>query len=284
MQIDGAYEWWGGRASLVVTDGAGHDMALPDNVRYYMIPGAQHGGGAGVTTGSVTQPAAGSTCQYAPSPVNETPVERALIPALENWVVKNATPPPSQYPTVASGQLVASDRTSVGFPDLSHVTVPDGAAATPIALSFTYTGNVNQLFVTDYSNAAPAPNLLKQYTVLVPKVDSNGNETSGVRVPEVAAPVATYTSWNVRGVGHAIGDVCTYIGSTIPFATSPATRAATDPRTTLATLYTGRADYQSKVGAAADALVAQGYLSALDSTNVYKAGAASISTALIPAP
>src|SRR5205085_6508905 len=143
----------------------GHDLTLPANVRYYMIPGAQHGGGAGVTTGTVSQPAAGSTCKYATSPVNETPVERALIPALENWVVKNTAPPASQYPTVASGQLVPPDQTSVGFPDLSNVTVPDGAAATPTALSFTYTGSVNQLFVTDYSNAAPAPNLAKQYTV-----------------------------------------------------------------------------------------------------------------------
>jgi hypothetical protein len=284
MQIDGSYEWWGGRASLVVTDGTGHDLTLPANVRYYMIPGAQHGGGAGVTTGVVTQPAAGSTCQYAPSPVNETPVERALIPALENWVVKGTTPPASQYPTVASGQLVVPDQALVGFPDLSNVTVPNGAAATATPLSFTYTGKVNQLFVTDYSNAAPAANLTKEYTVLVPKVDSNGNETSGVRVPEVVAPVATYTSWNVRGTGHAAGDVCTFVGSTVPFATSPATKAATDPRTTLSTLYTGRADYQGKVAAAADALVSQGYLTTLDATNVYKAGAASISTALIPAP
>jgi len=284
MQIDGSYEWWGGRASLVVTDGAGHDLTLPTNVRYYMIPGAQHGGGAGVTTGIVTQPAAGSTCQFASSPVNETPVERALIPALENWVVKGTVPPPSQYPTAASGQLVAPDQVSTGFPNLSTVTVPNGAAATPTPLTFTYTGNVNQLFVTDYTNAAPSVNLAKQYTVLVPKVDGNGNETTGVRVPEVAAPLATYTSWNVRGAGHAVGEVCQFTGSTVPFATSPATKAPSDPRTTLSTLYTGRADYQSKVAAAADALVAQGYLTALDATNVYKAGAANISPALIPTP
>ena len=47
MQIDGSYEWWGGRGSLVVTDGAGRDLALPENVRYYLVAGAQHGGGPG---------------------------------------------------------------------------------------------------------------------------------------------------------------------------------------------------------------------------------------------
>ena len=284
MQIDGSFEWWGGRASLVVTDGAGRDITLPDNVRYYLIAGTQHGGGAGVTTGIVTQPAAGSVCQFAASPVSQAAAERALVPAMENWVVKNTAPPPSQDPTVASGNLVASDRTSVGFPDLSNVMVPNGAGATPTALSLAYTGQVNQLFVTDYTNAAPVADLTKQYTLLVPKVDANGNETSGIRMPEVSVPLATYAGWNLRAAGHAAPENCTFIGSTIPFAVSPATKAASDPRTTLAALYTGRADYQAKFGAAADALVTQGFLTTLDATNVYKAGAANVSTALIPAP
>ena len=31
MQVDGSFEWWGGRASLVVTDGQAHDLTLPTN-------------------------------------------------------------------------------------------------------------------------------------------------------------------------------------------------------------------------------------------------------------
>jgi hypothetical protein len=284
MQVDGSFEWWGGRASLVVTDGAGHDITLPDNVRYYLVSGTQHGGGAGVSTGIVTEPAAGSMCQFASSPVSQTPVERALIPQLEDWIVHGTTPPASQYPTVASGNLVPSDQASVNFPDLSNVMVPSGAAATPTALSLGYTGNVNQLFVTDYSNAVPVADLTKQYTVLVPKVDADGNETSGIRMPELAVPLATYAGWNLRGTGHSVGQGSSSTGSAIPFAVSPATKAAGDPRTTLATLYTGRADYQSKFATATDALVAEGFLTALDATNVYKAGSANISTSLITAP
>jgi hypothetical protein len=232
MQIDGAFEWWGGRASLVVTDGAGHDVALPDNVRYYLVAGTQHGGGAGITSGVVTQPAAGSMCQFAPSPVSETPVERALIPALETWVVNNIAPPPSQYPTVASGDLVPSDRASIGFPDLSAVIAPSGATATPTPLSVAYTGAVNQLFVTDYSAAAPRPDLNKRYVVLEPRVDANGNETSGVRMPELSTPLATYTGWNLRAAGHAAPENCFYTGSAIPLAISAAAKARGDPRAT----------------------------------------------------
>ena len=283
MQVDGSFEWWGGRASLVVTDGAAHDVKLPDNVRYYLVAGTQHGGGGGVSTGVVTQQSAGHMCQFAPSPVSLTPVERALIPALERWVVKGALPPASRYPTVKAGTLVAPDPASIGFPDLSNVSVPSGAAATPTAVSLAYHGLVNQLFLTDYRKATPVVDLGRQYAVLVPKVDANGNETAGLQMPELAVPLATYAGWNLRGQGHAMGEGCSTAGSAIPFAVSPATKAATDTRTTLAQLYTGRGDYQARFGAATDELVEHGYLTPQDAANLYKAGAAHVSSALIPA-
>jgi hypothetical protein len=37
MQICGEFERWGGGASLVVTNGAGKDLTLPPNVRYYLV-------------------------------------------------------------------------------------------------------------------------------------------------------------------------------------------------------------------------------------------------------
>jgi len=283
MQVDGSFEWWGGRASLVVTDGAGHDAALPDNVRYYLVAGTQHGDGGGVSTGLAWQPGAMTRCLLAPSPVSETPVERALIPALEAWIVKGRRPPASRYPTVASGGLAAPDRLATGFPDLSGASVPYGVNAVPAPLNLTRYGAVNQLFVTDYSGPAPAADLARAYRQLVPKVDANGNETGGIRMPEVAVPVATYAGWNVRASSRAAGESCGMSGAAIPFAVSPAARSAADPRSTLAQLYTGRADYSARFGAAADALASRGYLLAQDVTAA-KAGAASISPALIPAP
>jgi len=279
MQIDGSYEWWGGRASLVVTDGAGRDLTLPDNVRYYMVAGTQHAGGAGVTTGIVTQPAAGSTCQFAASPVSMGPPERALLFALDNWVSKGTAPPASRYPTVASGQAVVP--AALGFPNLGALTVPNGAAATPLALSVSGTAPVNQLFVTDYRNPAPVADLNRQYTLLVPKVDANGNEASGIVMPELAAPVATYAAWNLRSAGHAIGENCISTGSALPFAVNPAAKNAADPRTTLAQLYPTRNDYYTKFDAATDALLAAGLFTAVDAAN-YKAGARTLSSALVP--
>ena len=282
MQIDGSFEWWAGRASLAVTDGAGHDVALPENVRYYMVAGTQHGGGPGVSTGIVTQPGVGAGCQVAPSPVSELPVERALIPALENWIARGVQPPASQYPTVAAGTLVAPSQS--GFPDLSDISVPSGAAATPVALSLASHGVANWLALTDYSDATPVVDATRTYKIRVPKVDADGNEIAGILMPEVAVPVATYAGWNVRQQGHAAGESCGTSGAAIPFAVSPATKAAKDSRKTLAQLYRGRADYQARFGAAADALVARGFLTAADAANIYRKGAAAISPGLIPAP
>jgi hypothetical protein len=281
MQIDGGFEWWGGRASLVVTDGAGRDLTLPSNVRYYLIPGTQHGGSAGVTTGILTQPVAGSMCQFVTSPVSEGPPERALAVAMDNWVSKGTQPPASRYPSVGSGTLVAPTATAMGFPDLSAVTVPNGAAGTPTSLSLSGVGLPNLLFVTDYSNAIPVVNTSKQYTLLVPKVDSNGNETSGIVMPELAAPLGTYAGWNLRGNGHAVGEGCSSTGLAIPFAVNPAAKNPSDPRQTLTDLYSNRADYLAKFGAATDALVAAGLFTPVDAAN-WKNNATQLSTSLMP--
>ncbi len=282
MQVDGSYEWWGGRASLVVTDGAGRDLALPDNVRYYLIPGTGHGGGAGVGSGVFTQPAAGATCRFGNSTVPMGEVERALVPALEAWVVRNTAPPASSYPTVAAGTAVLPTMAAVGFPDLSAISVPNGATATPLALSVPL-ARPSQVFVTDASTAAPAVDVTQAPTVLVPRVDANGNETGGLRMPEIVAPLATFTGWNVRGEGHAAGESCASSGSAVPLAVSAATRAPGDPRAALSDLYSGRADYLARFGASVDALAAGGYLDPLDAV-AYKARAAGVSTTLLPAP
>jgi hypothetical protein len=133
MQLDGEFEWWGARASLVVTDGKGNDIGLPDSVRYYLVPGTQHGGGGGVTTGLVSLPAPGSQCLLPTSPVAEAPVWRALVPALIGWVAGDTAPPPSQYPTVAAGTAVTPEAT--GFPDLGHAMVPSGGKPVPLRLA-----------------------------------------------------------------------------------------------------------------------------------------------------
>src|SRR5439155_15191801 len=98
--------------------------------------------------------------------------------------------------------------------------------------------------------------------LLVPQVDEDGNERSGIRVPDVAVPLATYTGWNFRNAAiGASGELVSLLGSSIPFpATRAAREAAHDPRRSIEERYRSKADYLAQVERAADALVKAGYL------------------------
>src|SRR6185436_3453127 len=98
--------------------------------------------------------------------------------------------------------------------------------------------------------------------LLVPQVDEDGNERSGIRLPDVAVPLATYTGWNFRKpeIG-APGELVSLLGSSIPFpATRAAREAARDPRRSIEERYGSRDEYLARVEQAAEALVKAGYL------------------------
>ena len=85
---------------------------------------------------------------------------------------------------------------------------------------------------------------------------------AGIRLPDVAVPLATYTGWNFRvpSIGSP-GELVSLLGSSIPFAPTRAARdTAKDPRPSIEERYATRDDYLAKVRQAADALVLRGYL------------------------
>jgi hypothetical protein len=95
------------------------------------------------------------------------------------------------------------------------------------------------------------------YVTHVSAVDDDGNERAGIRPPELLAPLATFTGWNLRHPEQgAPGDLMSMMGSTVPFATTAVERARTgDPRPSLAERYGTRATYLERVAAvAADAV------------------------------
>jgi hypothetical protein len=112
------------------------------------------------------------------------------------------------------------------------------------------------------------------YAVLVPAVDTDGNDLGGVRAPMVTAPLATYTAWNLRARGNAAGALHEYTGSTIPFAETEAERAATgDPRPSIEARYGDAVGYVAAITAAAEVLVAQRLMLAEDIPRVTRAAA-----------
>jgi len=98
--------------------------------------------------------------------------------------------------------------------------------------------------------------------LLVPQVDADGNELSGIRLPNVAVPVATYTGWNFRS--PSIGqpeELLPLTGSFMPFPVTKAAREqAHDARISIEERYGSRAQYERLVMDAATKLVQQRYL------------------------
>ena len=114
--------------------------------------------------------------------------------------------------------------------------------------------------------ALPARFTGAPYPSRVSAVDADGNETGGVRMPDVSVPVATHTGFNPRHhEGGGEGQILEYLGSTVPFPRTAAERAAaSDPRPSLAERYASRDAYLAAVRGAAERLVEGRYLLAGD--------------------
>ena len=228
-----AVEYWGqGRmAAMTHTSLDGKkDAAIPENVRIYLLAGTQHGEAA-----FPPQPGAG---QQFPNPTPQVAVMHALLRASHQWVANGTAPPRSRYPRLDDGTLVPVS--ALAFPVLAGVGDPrtiEGPAA-----------------VRD-GRAVDIP-------FLVSRVDGDGNDAGGIRVPEVAVPLATTTGWNFRSprVGNP-STIYALLGSYIPFAATRAERMTRqDPRLSIEERYAGREDYLRKIRAAAAELIKGRYL------------------------
>jgi hypothetical protein len=120
------------------------------------------------------------------------------------------------------------------------------------------------------------PRLGNVYPALVPAVDADGNDRAGIRLPEIAAPLATETGWNWRhprtGAPDALVGV---VGSYLPFARTRAERERDgDPRLSVEERYRSRDEYLGRVAVAALGLVRERFLLARDVPRVLERAAA----------
>jgi hypothetical protein len=113
------------------------------------------------------------------------------------------------------------------------------------------------------------------YDVRVPRVDAVGIDQGGLELPEVAAPTATLTGWNLQAEPYTVGDLCGLSGMQVPLAHTADDLAEGDARPTLQDLYSTHDGYVQAVRAAADALVADRLLLAADARSAVQAAYAS---------
>jgi hypothetical protein len=237
-------EYWQTGESLVTTDAASqHDGTPPDNVRIYHFAGTQHIFGNTMPKG---------VCAMPPTRVDYRPLLRGVLMNLDRWVKDGAPPPASRYPRIDDGSLVAMIKLPTAIPGftLSHGPNP----------------KIRLDYGPDYAKGIVAkvlPVTLKEsYKTLVPNVDADGNETSGIRLPDITVPTGTATGWNMRAKdAGGDGEMCYLDGAFVAFAKSKAERESKgDPRPSLAERYRDHADYAERVQKAAAALEHDGYL------------------------
>lgn len=237
-----SYEYWGRSAALIhISPDAKRDAVLADTTRIYMFAGGQH------------SPAAKPTQTVTLNPTNPNDYRwslRALLVAMDAWVKNNTAPPDSAYPRIADGTLVAPD--AVHFPAVPGQHVP---AYPKLALRFDFGPD----FATGRVASIQPPRVGDAFPVRVPQSDADGIDLGGIRMPEVAVPVATYTGWNPRAPSIGAPDqLYAMAGSFIPLPlTEQQARASHDPRQPIASRYPNRDAYLAKVKEAAQSLVAK---------------------------
>lgn len=242
FEVNSENEYWSKNMALLHVDAAGRDIGEPDNVRAYLVASTPHGGGV---------PNSGKGyCRLERNPLVGNAVLRALLVDMDEWASKDVAPPPSRLPRRADGTLTTSAQGDVGYPPIPNVT---------------YNGRMHTGDLWDFGPDAAKgilttlpPRLVgTPYPALVPKTDGDGNDVAGIRLPEIAVPVATYNGWGQR----ASGDGCDHYGQVIPFAATKSERlAANDPRPSLEERYATHDDYVAAVTAAAEKLKAERFL------------------------
>lgn len=241
-------EYWSRAASLLHTDVEGaKDLALPEDIRVYLVAGAQHLGKSDGTPG---------ICQHPRNTLDDRgPVLRALLLRLVEWVAEGKAPPPSRHPRLADGTLVDTDAWREAFPKIPGHQLP-ALAYQPPRLDF------GPRFHSEGIADIVPPKRGAPYRALVPAVDADGNETSGIVLPEVAVPLGTHTGWNLRAPGVGAETMLSPLdGMFLPFAKTREERVKSgDPRLSLEERYRDRADYLGRLTEAALKLRAEGFL------------------------
>lgn len=240
------YEYWGRNAALIHTslDG-GRDLELGPEVRSYHFASTQH----------FVEP-------FPPRPVGTrhpgNPADflwslRALLLAMDSWITDGKEPPPSRVPRLADSSLVALE--DYRFPEIPGVEVPTIAHGT---WRLDFGPRFRSEGIVDHQ----PPRVGAPFSILVPQADADGNESAGIRLPQIEVPLATYTPWNFRS--EAIGapqELANFRGAYLPFAVTEAERRRTgDPRPSLEERYASRDEYLGRYARAAMDLAKEGLL------------------------
>ena len=242
-------DYWERRGSLVHTDPLGNDIEDHKNSRIYLLS-CTH------SNETYNHNLLTSTYKHNINPINISPLLRALIDILDDWADNNITPPDSRIPTQDNATAEIANPITTRFPHIPNVVFPK---------------TINLLKILNHgrdfdngiiSKHTPDEDTHKAYTLLIPKIDDDGNEISGIHTPYSQVPKATFTGWNF----------CTYdkeeqylpaglIGSFFPFAKTTHEREISgDSRPSIEERYHSNLNYIRCIAVAVNILLNERFL------------------------
>jgi len=215
MVINSSTDYWTRAASLLHTDVEGkEDAAIDPSFRIYLLSGRAHTEGR---TGIVG---------------------RALLVALDKWISEGITPPDSMIPRIADGTLVDLPTFKKNSPRIPDKILPSSYYR-PIRL------DPGRRWRTEGIADNVPPRQGPCYVTLVPQVDTDGNDIAGVRLPDVAVPLASFIGWNQRSLDYS-NTLSRNAGNVWPFAITQAERIKNgDTRRSILERYPTKTEYLS---------------------------------------
>jgi len=246
-------EYWRADCSLIHTDPSGsRDVEPPDEERIYLVAGHQHGTGLPQVNDTTPIGARGANNFNV---VDGSTAIRAFLINLDRWASQGIEPPPSTFPRLADGTAVPREAILEQLQ-----TVPGLALLDPAVLP-----RMRRLDLgpdTEHGIAEVPAKTGEPFVSYAPAVDADGNEITGIRLPDLTVPTATHAGWVPRHpeMGGA-GQVLDMMGSTLPFAATASERQArNDSRPSLAERYQDRDDFLSQARTEAQKLAQQRYI------------------------
>jgi len=236
-----ATEYWRGDASLV------HPVPGGDEWRAYLYAGAHHTGRLAGYVESLPVQLPGNLVEF-------LWLARAHLVALEAWVLDGTDPPPSAVPWEHDGTGVTRHAVLESLAGLDGVELPAPEALLgmpPLDLGPDVAAGVGAFPPVVTGPARPC---------VVSAVDDDGNETAGVRLPEVAVPLGMSFGWNPERPRPGVPvEVWNLVGGRLPFSPEELRRR-----------YRDRDGYLVRVRAVVEALVASRHLLAEDAAEVVR--------------
>ena len=268
VSTDSGAEYWRGDAALAHIDTAGR-RDLPEHPltrRYFFAGAAAHA--------RLPRPVAHESRDGHDRALSAQ--RGGLLAAASRGVDKSRSLDHRGHRSAAEPASPAPDATAVERKEVlaTFARLPGFAQPNPERLPFVRTVDMGSDEATGIGRYPAQEGAF--YPALVCAVDTDGNETAGIRMPDITVPVGTHAGWNPRDpVTGSPEQIVPMNGLTLWFAPDQATRVARgDPRRSLAERYRDEADYGAKVRAVALRLVAERYLLEEDVKRVVEAAIA----------